>query len=269
MNQHVKELISMVRSEDAEISQSAADEIVRLNLKEAIPEVTKLLCDDEGQVRESAIRILVKLESSKPARLRHSGGSIQAIAKLVNDSDDDVRVAAILALGRLGAQETIMKIMKLLKNRNVKIRSSAVFVLGELNCTKSIPDIIKLLSDEDEWVRGAAVLALGKLGAKTCIPHIVKLMKDENNWVRANTLYALSNLCASDLIPDILKLTADNNRYVRGAAAIALVEMGLKERVTKELQTDIKAVADITWRRHESKRAQSALCILGQKYGMP
>ena len=82
---------------------------------------------------------------------------------LLEDSDHDLRLAAIEAIAKLQAKETIPTLVFFLKDNEPKIRIGAMNALIELQGKEAIPIIAPLLKDEVIDVRNATEERLSQI----------------------------------------------------------------------------------------------------------
>lgn len=83
---------------------------------------------------------------------------------LINDTDPDVRIYVLWALGVVGNREAVSDILPFLKSENPQIRKTAAYVLGILGNEQTVPALSPLLEDPVEDVRWNAALGLARLG---------------------------------------------------------------------------------------------------------
>ena len=146
-------------------------------------------------------------------------------------------------------EKQIKALIEQLKDKNWDNRRSAAHSLGELGAKEAISELIKLLNDENWDVCEVSSSALTKLNAKEVIPELIKLLKDGTETVR----WLSNDMCT--------KLDA---KYLRGLAAISLVELGEKNKITQENIADIRSILSLEWYTDDlKKRVQKALKELG------
>ena len=92
------------------------------------------------------------------------------IRELIEDcyySDfEEMRVAALRAMGRSADVRWHSTVQAELGNSEEEIRAAAARACGELEARDALEDLIALLSDESKPVRLAAIFALGRLGGR-------------------------------------------------------------------------------------------------------
>ncbi|OHB69855.1 MAG: hypothetical protein A2W23_09860 [Planctomycetes bacterium RBG_16_43_13] len=230
-----------------------------------IQKLIKQLGVNNKDIRVSAMQDLIRLKAEE---------AIPEMKKLLKDEDSSICSNAILFLGVIGAKDTIPELKELLKDRSWQVRSSVVIALGELGAKDEIQKIKELLKDDNALVRDSAITTLGYLGAKEAIPEIKGLLKDENWHVRGNVVSVLGQLGVKEAIPEIKELLKNEkgtfDAYVRGWAGIALVELGAKDAVPKGIIKDIKLVLEmrmlvnvLSAYKEDARRAENALRQLG------
>jgi hypothetical protein len=134
--------------------------------------------------------------------------------------------------------------------------------ITEMKDPKYIPELTKLLDISGSEVSFKSAEVLDQLGyIKKVVPQIIKMVR-ENRDMRA--MFLLSKIGAKEVIPDIKKLLEHNE--IKSLAAIALVELGAKGQIPKEIINDI--TSDLKGYKKESlfyDKAQSALKELEAK----
>jgi hypothetical protein len=135
-----------------------------------------MLADVLGRFGDSAIPSLVRL--------------------LQSGANADVRVAAIMALERIGSLSSIDPLLKILHDENAEVRAQAASTLGKLGDVRAGAALTHCLVDAGRNVRLQAAIALGSLSYHKALPYLVKAMNDSEWWVRfraAQALYKAGN----------------------------------------------------------------------------
>lgn len=100
-----------------------------------------------------------------------------AVQLLGDDTDDDLRVAALRHLRETGIPDHSVRVRTLLDHPKSVIRQAAVRTLGAIGRPADDADrIADLLDDRSPWVRVAAARALDALGART---HLLRAAESE------------------------------------------------------------------------------------------
>jgi HEAT repeat protein len=174
-------LIKALEHSNEEIRGGAAEILGILKVKEATIPVINLLSDKSHVVLDQAIEALGRLEaieklieyvetnsSFSPKALEVLaiyGGEIsyEFLIKSLKHDDPQVRVQAVMGLGRIESHRAMSHLIEMLKDKDNKVRSSACWALGKLNSEKVIEPLCKILKDKDPSVRESVKVALHKL----------------------------------------------------------------------------------------------------------
>jgi HEAT repeat protein len=209
----------------------------------SIQKLQNQLKSNESQIRSKAAFELGKV--GEPAK-----EFIPELIKLLNDEDKIVRINTLYTLVSIGGSEKIStsQLIELLKDPNKTVRSNTAFAVAEIGepARKAIPDLIRLLEDPDQGVRSNSVLALGQMSetGQESIPKLVKILEDSNGSIRGNALAALKRLGGAEKVPSsqLIKLLNDSNRSVRGNAVDLLSD--IKEPQKEVILKLIKLLKD-------------------------
>lgn len=141
----------------------------------------------------------------------------QALKRLIEDPDFQVRVESILNVAKAGRDDFLPMIRKRLTNSQVAELEASSFAVGVLKDSSSIPKLKRLLSSSVDSVRLSAALSLFRLGDKH--PSLLfDLAKKENLFA----IYALGEVEGSeDLLASFLQ---SPDLQVRTNATIALLQ---------------------------------------------
>ena len=92
------------------------------------------------------------------------------IRELIEDCyyshDDEMRIAALRAMGRSADVRWRSTAQAELGSPDTEMRAAAARACGELEARDAVEDLVDLLSDESKAVRLAAIFALGRLGGR-------------------------------------------------------------------------------------------------------
>jgi hypothetical protein len=92
---------------------------------------------------------------------------IDDLAKtLESDDDDKARIAAAVALGRIGDAKAVPALIRALKDKSPVVRGMAASALGRIGDERAIPALEKLLGDPSDAVRDRARDALALIKEK-------------------------------------------------------------------------------------------------------
>jgi HEAT repeat protein len=219
-------------------------------LRDAAPIVVELLKDPDRLVRQAAAGILAA-----------SFGFVTKdvitprLVELINDSDQDVRLNAVKALGGIGARtkDAGPILLEDLKDSNKSMRRAAAVALGRIRpvAENAVPRLVGLLrTDPEGEVRRAAADALARIWPTMDdpTPHLAECLKDPDKRVREVGFHALRRLGprAKYAIPALTDLLKASDNEVSTSAKDALEHIA-------QMITVVVDEPDSTTRRHLEK----------------
>lgn len=164
--------------------------------------------------------------------------SVQEAVAGLDDPDVAARLAAVKALGRMGAASAVASLTQLLSDEDAAVRTQAARALGKLGASAALPEVVEALAvhlddvSEASAVRAAAAGALGSLGAAAVGPQGFAVLakscrSDPESRVRSAAAGALGRLgeAATAACAEVLALCIlDEDLTVKVAAAGALAQ---------------------------------------------
>jgi HEAT repeat protein len=181
----VRTLVHMLGDPRWYVVRNAAELLGELRVAEADEELTALLSHPDDRVRAAAATALAKLGSASaakgvrgilreaPAELRelaagalatNRASSVDSLIRAYDrETDQNVQMAILAALGQLGTPEAVKKLAEIastdrrfFKSRPTPMRVAAVHALGEVQSSSALAALQALLRDKEKAVRGAA-----------------------------------------------------------------------------------------------------------------
>jgi hypothetical protein len=126
----IEELKGNLRSEDYGVRRFAAEELGRLQAKEAVSELAQALGDDKWDVRKAGATALGNIGEKE---------AVPALLPLLKDSDWFVREAAAVALGKLGDKSAAAALQECLQDGVYSVSKAADSALRKLGVEISQP----------------------------------------------------------------------------------------------------------------------------------
>lgn len=203
----------------------------QLKDKRAVPPLTAMLKDEAWYVRGAAVIALGEIADKS---------AIEPLAAIaMEDKNEDVRVYASNALGKIDDSEVIKFLMIALDDSNPDIQFNAALALGERGYLEGIQVLIEYLNARDPAIRKIASNRLTLIG-KIAIPSLIKAMGHENNTIRKVATDVLITMGDDAIIPllQVFQHQDDNKDIARWYVAIALGNL-LEKTQDIELQKRI------------------------------
>jgi HEAT repeat protein len=132
--------------------------------------------------------------------------------------------------------------LKGVENSDPEVRAAALIALRDLRSTQALPTLINAALDQSPVVRRNAILALAYLQEPSVLPVFRDALIDPEPEVRRIAIDALSRLDDS-AVSDLIKAAADVDWQVR-AQAVSQLSRFSGEQVINTLQ---EALKDVRW----------------------
>ena len=233
----------------------AVEVLGRMRVADAVPVLTAILEDEESQDIES--------EVLKALALIGGEGEAFIIKRLVNGSARERRRAAI-ALSLSNGIEARKALARALIDKKNDVRLAALRALGKLEASEYLDIILRFLNDSDPEMRAAAIeicmnLSITGDNTQIMLDKLAPLLSDSNPAVRAATLTALRNLEPFPLLEQIRQCLTDSDNTVISAACTLLAHLGDE----KVLITLLQILSDQKREMNLRSQVATALGILG------
>ena len=189
--------------------------------------------------------------------IMQSQEAVGPLIRLVSDSIEEVRLAAVRSLGQLNNQQGLRVLLdamededrwtgsrieeilvsmgpgiaaeivpRLIASRNLRSRRLYAELCGLLRLPEAIDALCTMASENDPSIRSVVAGALGRIGHLSVTANLSTLLGDEDSNVRAEAAMALGALADTATIPGLENALSDEDWQVRHNAAVALSLLG-------------------------------------------
>ena len=175
-------------------------------------------------------------ERSQQSILKFSRHLVEHLLELMDDSDDEVRVAAMIMASHSRDPRVIAPTRRILhSDADWWIRSLAAEVLSKFEAPQVLQDLLMIL--EDDQLKFSAIAALGVLGDPQALRPLLLQLEHPNRGIRSTTLDALERFDDIEAMDAIFRVARDDaDDTVRDKAVVALSHFGPKsEHLLKKL----------------------------------
>lgn len=217
------DLVRALNDADPSVKEASLDSLASIGGSVAAQAVAPLLRSQDSCLRNAAVEVLERIG---PA-------SIDTIAAVLSDDDDDVVKFGVDILANISDERATDLLFRLSDHRNPNVRASVAVCLGRLQEPSACAYLLKALSDGEQWVRFSAVEGLGYLGSPAALPELLKLIEtDSVTILREAAIDAIGKIAAgSDAASVLVNLEAPiRNRQVFNVLAVCeLLEKACSE----------------------------------------
>lgn len=194
----------------------AARRLGQVNDLRAVPHLRELLWDGKEEVREAALYALGRMGTREALE-----AMVEALERGGRWSQEKVCEAVEEA-----GEESRRLLLELLKDENPVRRAFAAEVMGVVGGAEEASCLAEALDDEAVDVRARAADSLGRLLHRPSRPALLRALDDPAWEVRAQAAKALGRLGEPEDAPRLKEALRDGEWWVRNNAAGALREMG-------------------------------------------
>lgn len=157
------------------------------------------------------------------------------IYQLLQSSDEDIRLKAVLEIGTPSSSEDITTLVDMLSDRNWRVRKAVVRVLAQAEIKTIVPLLVKSLSRGTKGIQNvrfqnAAIECLTAIG-QPAIPNLAAALHDPDKDVRISAANALGAIRHHDACDALIAALQDEHVNVRYAAVEALSKIPSQKSV--------------------------------------
>lgn len=182
----------------------------------AVPELQKLLQDPGEEVREAALYALGRIGTRE---------ALESMLDALNEGDRWSQEKVAEAVEEAG-DESRRVLVGLLRDGNPVRRAFAAEVMGGIGGAEEAVYLEEALADEEVDVRARAADSLGRMRHRLARPALLQALEDPAWQVRSQAVKALGIIGEEKDVPRLVDKLRDTEWWVRNNAAAALREMG-------------------------------------------
>lgn len=239
----ISALIELVKKEDSGIPALFLGKVLkRIPLEITVERVLGALTSASAAVRARCSEVLGVLQDVK---------ALGKLGELTKDPDEEVRLASIGALERIGSNQAFEYLSRAVKDVSSTVRGRAVEALQKIPDDRAIHVLGTALQDRVAAVRRSAAGALSAIRDKRVVPILLAGLKDESSEVRLSIVNTLAVLEDASAVKPLIQMLQDINSEVRQAAVRALGKI----RDTEAVQPLLRAMLDKDlWVKTEARK---------------
>jgi HEAT repeat protein len=187
---HVPDLYRLIQDNDWFIREAAAEPLARLEGVRALPLLFRALTcgQQQGQDNDGLSTTIVNLMEA------HQPECAPLLLAMLQDTEATIRENGAWALGWQPSAIALAPLLKAVRDSDARVRAAAAGSLSSFKVAESVDALIPLLYDSDEQVRVSAAAALGYLGDPYAVPALQSALHDRSERVRSFAQYALDRL---------------------------------------------------------------------------
>jgi HEAT repeat protein len=253
LRREVNQAVRLLRDGDTFIQEKALETVLASKDELVIRQIVPLLEDKDTGVRMAALEILKKMGHLDRA----------AIIPLVYHENEDIRVYGCEILGCLKDSGTVGILVGKLEDEDDNVRTAAVTALGEFRSDGAIDALLSILKEND-WIAFSAIYGLGKIGSKRAQEPLMEVFRSRGEEISLAACEVLLGFKDEGTLNDMFLTLKRWGRKRRGPYIKVILEKGdreiferAKDKIGQELFDDL--LQDITCDQRNSFRTISLL----------
>jgi len=206
---HIDLLVPALKDSDTNVNTGAANALVGIG-PSVIPDVQAAAKD--STLRGQAIGVLVRI--GEP--------SVPAVVELLSESDQDLRMAAADALGKIGSKKATPALLEAARDV-AAVRRIAISSLCTITDPRSTDLLVDVLgrTDDDGEVRARAARALSVIGGGKAMSALVGALGDLDLKVRTSVITGLQRI-GDPAVGPVMTAIGGGSADVRHAGAAVM-----------------------------------------------
>lgn len=190
---------------------------------------------------------------------RRSTSAIAQLSRWSAHEDDNVAVASLEALGRIGGAASIEPLLRAVDTRHFFRTFPAIAVLGQSGDPRAVPRLVALLLEPHYAIEAAH--ALGRSGLLSAVVPLARLLVDPNDEIVRAAARGLSELRARNVerFGDASAVTT----AFRAAGVGATAAPRAREALRGAEREDVVALATVLGWLEDSAGVETLLALLG------
>lgn len=236
----VADVVSLLEDKSPSVREAAA-ELIRMPLKPekvVVRSLMSTLADRHARVRAAAVSSLGYLLQGQDCP--------PALANMLVDPDELVRIEACETLGALHDRRTAPALWRAMEDSSPLVRSYAAAALGQIGRRVDISRLrLRLNKEDSDTVKVGIYEALYAMGQKQALDGLISLLRSPDYRVRCATVDVLSREAAdasnSSMIVELLKRAMRKEPTV---AARNSMRLGIQSIRSRQKPRDITGQRD-------------------------
>jgi HEAT repeat protein len=172
-----------------------------------------LLKDAEGEVSAAAAAALERLEGLQ---------SLNEVIEQLKKGSLAAKVRAIYALAEIGGEKVISPLVYCAGRPEEELKGAAIDALGTLAHRSTLQVLVERLKDENSGIQARAIKALGNFRDPVLVPVLLPFLDAGDGLTDVEAIIALSRIDNGSLEGRFIELTRSPSAATRVAAATAL-----------------------------------------------
>lgn len=223
--EYISILIDALSHPYDDIRLNAFGFLVALLERDVLPLARKLLEDSNSEIRSAAVSAI--------GQLGRRGDDLPMAVEMLKDPSYQVRRRAATAIGQMASKDDLFILLEMLKNSDLGVREAGSQATAKLIGKEELPELRRMLKDKKRIVRETAARAIAQINSTENLPRLWGMLKKHKYEIRRAAARVIVEIANRDDLPKLLEMLNDHDFGVRKAGIEALGELGNRDDLPK------------------------------------
>jgi HEAT repeat protein len=227
----LEEAVHTIRKGDDFEIEKAIAYLISQPTKKAVALILPLLQEKHTPTRMASLEVIKKIGQA----------NIDAVVGLLASDNEDIKVYACEILTSLKCLETIPHLIKVLEDRSENVRNAAVIALGEFNDERTVNALLGMLQ-EDQWIVFSAIYSLGKTKHQNAVEPLLHIFRQSDEEISLAACEVLMGFEDNDVLDKMFNILKGWSKKKRERYVEVIIQQGnenlflrLKQRIGQDL----------------------------------
>jgi len=207
----VAKLIDLLKDDNYEVREKAAQSIVRAKNNSPVKQLLKAIASDDPNYRNSAAETLILIGEA----------IIPFLIDELDSDDKDVRKFLVDVMGEIKSEKAVPYLIAAIDDLDENVAEGACESLGKIGSAEAVDALIHALT-KGEWLQFSAIEAMGKIGDPKSVPYIINIMQRSSDCIKYVAIEALGNIKDELAVDPILKEINNKNPEIFRTVILSL-----------------------------------------------
>ena len=206
--------------------ETVIDVLVRTVKDDDSQDVRAAAIDALDQHSQQSLERVIDELSEEDLRSAADWVAAKAFARVLDDDQPELRMAAATGLGRVGDPSVTAALVKRLSDPDSRVRERSAVACGRIGDPRAVGELrSRLGGDPNIDVRAAAAEALGEIGTESALSVLSAAAADDSESVRRVIADALGKFGSVEPVDVLVGYLEDDSETVRRTAIFSVVEI--------------------------------------------
>jgi len=239
-NRRLEKALYAIRQGDDFEREKSMEYLAGRPNKKTVEHILPLLQEKDTPTRMAVVEVIKKIGHA----------NIAAIDKLLDDDNEDIRVYACEIMASMKNPETIPFLIKALNDETENVKNAAVIALGEFNDERAVKGLLGMLQD-DQWIVFSAICSLGKIKHPSAAAPLLQIFKNGEEELSLAACEVLMEFEDDNILDKMLNILKGWSKKKRKRYIEVIIQQGnenlflrLKQSIGQDLFEHLLAYVD-------------------------